>query len=706
MKSVRLPAISGLRLRSKIATAAAVGCILLLSLGWSRPKVPKKIKASANPAAYTPFSRPLSEDEMVRHALDRLTFGPRPGEVERLRETDLHKWAETQLQPERLAENPELEGRLAPLESVRMGIHDTYAHYPPPQAIAAVARGRGQLPEDPELRTLVMRLAERYLKRKEAKAAIAAAEGAAAMAGGTKPEAAIANPNELSDLDLRVNLREILNDDQIATLKAGKPDAKAQVLASIPPERRLDFAWALRPQQRQQLVALAPVELRRTLLMATQPQNVVTNDLAEAKVLRATYSNRQFQELLTDFWFNHFNVFINKGADHYLVPTYERESIRPHVLGKFRTLLTATAQSPAMLFYLDNWQSVSSEAAAAQARNRPNTQRRGLNENYGRELLELHTLGVDGGYTQKDVIEVARCFTGWTIAKARKGGGFEYNDRVHDKGEKVVLGHKIAAGGGMDDGLKVINILSRHPATAHFISLKLAQRFVADDPPPSLVNRMSETFRKSDGDLRSVVSVMVESPEFWSQGAYATKIKTPFEMVVSALRATNADVTSAFALSNELNRLGQPLYRKVEPSGYPSANAGWVSSAGLLDRMNFALALTHNRVNGVKIDVHAWQDGAAKDPMLLARRLLMTDPSAPTKSAIEKMLADPELQKQLAAKGLRTTDSSGTAKSAEVPLSFSAAPCGLCASNAKAGPPQIPSLVAGLTIGSPEFQRR
>jgi uncharacterized protein (DUF1800 family) len=233
-----------------------------------------------------------------------------------------------------------------------------------------------------------------------------------------------------------------------------------------------------------------------------------------------------------------------------------------------------------------------------------------LNENYGRELLELHTLGVDGGYTQKDVIEVARCFTGWTIARPGQGGEFEYNDKIHDKGQKVVLGHVIPEG-GMDDGLKVLDILAHHRSTAHFISLKLAQRFVADDPPPSLVTRMADTFTKSDGDLRQVVRTMITSPEFWSQGAYNAKIKAPFEMVVSALRATNADVSSAFVLSNELQKLGEPLYRKIEPTGYSSANAEWVSSAGLLERMNFALALARNRIPGIEVHLPGLVAGLA-----------------------------------------------------------------------------------------------
>ncbi len=555
------------------------------------------------------------------------------------------------------------------------------------------------MPEDPELRAIVVKLADRYLQKRDA-----ASDPAAVPARGTqlpgapagtvnlntpadmqkadiqKPGAeqksqAAQNPNDDSDLNLKIKLTDILTPEQINTLRFGKPDEKRELLASLPPEKRLDFVWALRPQQRQQLFVLAPVDLRRQLMLSVNPQNVVATDLTEGKLLRAIYSTHQLQELLVDFWYNHFNVFFGKGGDRFMIPTYEREAIRPHVFGKFYDLLLETAKSPAMLFYLDNWQSVSPDAD--QRRFRPVNQKnkRGLNENYGRELLELHTLGVDGGYTQKDVIEVARCFTGWTIAGPRKGSGFEYNDKVHDKGQKVVLGHVIPAGGGMNDGMKVLEILAHHPSTAHHISLKLAQRFVADNPPPSLVNRMAETFTTTDGDLRQVMATMFSSPEFWSQGAYDAKVKEPLEMVVSAIRATNADVTSAFVLGNELQKLGEPLYRKQEPTGYSSANAEWVSSAGLLERMNFGLALAHNRVPGVKVDIAAWETMAQKDPMDLARSILEQNPSAQTSAAIEKALNNPDLQKQLA-------------------------------ESAKAGPPQLPSVVAGLVIGSPEFQRR
>ncbi len=659
-------------------------------LVWAA-KQPKKIKATANPPQYAAFSKLLTADQQAYHALERLTFGARPGDLDQLKTIGLHRWLDQQLHPERAPENPTLEQRLAPLESLRLNIRETYIHYPSPQMIAAIARGKGQLPEDPELRAIAVRLAERYLERKNEANTQAAAvsmpvrqlEGAPAgtlslntpadMQKQLEQKSQPTDPNDTSDLELRVKLTDVLNPQQIDTLKNGKPDEKRALLASLPADKQQDFVWALRPRQRQQLFAFAPVSLRRQLMLTVSPQNVVATDLTEGKLLRAIYSNHQLAESMVDFWYNHFNVFINKGADRYLVPTYERDAIRPHIFGRFYDLLLETAKSPAMLFYLDNAESVSPEAAERLERN--NRKHRGLNENYGRELLELHTLGVDGGYTQKDVIDVARCFTGWTISHPRRGGVFEYNDKVHDKGQKVVLGHVIPAGGGMNDGLKVLDILAHHPSTAHFISLKLAKKFVADDPPPSLVNRMAQTFLKSDGDIREVISVMVNSPEFWSEGAYRAKVKTPFEMVVSAVRATNADVSSAFLIAGELQKLGEPLYRKVEPTGYSSANAEWVSSAGLLDRMNFALALAHNRVPGVKVNIDEWQNLAQKDPLDLAKLILQSDPSEQTRAAITKMLSDPELQKQLAV-------------------------------NAKAGPPQMPSLVAGLALGSPEFQRR
>jgi uncharacterized protein (DUF1800 family) len=278
------------------------------------------------------------------------------------------------------------------------------------------------------------------------------------------------------------------------------------------------------------------------------------------------------------------------------------------VLGKFRDLLEATAKSPAMLFYLDNWESVGPSTPQAQRvvqAQRGVRVRRGLNENYGRELLELHTLGVDGGYTQKDVTEVARCFTGWTIDRPQFGGKFLFNPRMHDQGEKTVLGVKIPAGGGMSDGGKVLDIVARHPSTAHFVSWKLAERFVADDPPASLVDRMAQTFLKTGGDLRAVIETMVDSREFWSEGAYRTKMKSPFEMVASAVRAIDGDVDFAEPLVDQVARMGEPLYRKLEPTGYSNSSKQWINSADLMARFNFAVNLAGNKIPGVKVEAPA-----------------------------------------------------------------------------------------------------
>lgn len=391
------------------------------------------------------------------------------------------------------------------------------------------------------------------------------------------------------------------------------------------------------------------------------PQQLLARDLQEGKLYRAVYSNRQLEEVLTDFWFNHFNVFLNRGADRFLTTAYERDAIRPHVLGKFRELLQATAQDPAMLFYLDNWQSASPDAPMPRRAKAGKSQAgkgktRGLNENYARELLELHTLGVDGGYTQQDIVEVARCFTGWTIAKPYEGATFTFNERLHDNGQKTVLGKVIPAGGGIGDGLKVLDILSAHPSTAMFISRKLAQRFVSDTPPDSLVRSMAETFRKTDGDLRRVMQTMVASPAFWSEDAYRAKVKTPFEMVVSALRATRADVHSAHSAVAKIAELGQPLYRKQEPTGYSNTTEEWVNSGALLARMNFALALAKNELPGVTVDTSRFSE----DLDSTARALLFVPPSEQTRSAIERGLSE-------------TKD---------------------------------PATIAGLLLGSPEFQRK
>ena len=431
------------------------------------------------------FQLKLAKDKQAEHALDRLTFGARPGDVAAVQQLGVQKWIDRQLHPQSIPENPKLEERLAAMKTLSLSPAELVEQYPPPQ-----------------------------LQKKKGE---------------------------------------------------GKP---------------ADAAAAKRP-------------------VAT-----VQRELAEQKLDRAVMSERQLAEVLTDFWFNHFNVFLDKGPVRYLTTSYERDAIRPHVLGKFRDLLRATAEHPAMLYYLDNWQSTVPGSGAGGKR------ARGLNENYGRELLELHTLGVDGGYTQQDVIETARCFTGWTIRNEEArgirrlgvwGGSFHFEPRMHDRGEKTVLGVRIPAGGGKEDGLRVLEIVARHPSTARFISRKLAMRFVADEPPVALVERMAKTFTKTDGDLRAVMRTMLESKEFWSEGAYKSKLKSPLELVASALRATGSEVRNGAALAGVLQQMGQPLYRKQEPTGYSNNGEDWVSSNALLARMNFAVALRKDRVPGVKV---------------------------------------------------------------------------------------------------------
>ena len=365
---------------------------------------------------------------------------------------------------------------------------------------------------------------------------------------------------------------------------------------------------------------------------------VPMDELGEQKILRAVYSPRQLEEVLVDFWFNHFNVFAGKGPVRGYLTEYERDAIRPHVLGRFRDLLGAVAKSPAMLFYLDNWQSVDPQAAedmtrrldrigdGGSVRGRIGRRRleqrmgakatpeaiaqvkqrmpRGLNENYARELMELHTLGVAGGYTQADVVEVARAFTGWTIRGPRQGGGYAFDARRHAKGPKTVLGTTIDAG-GEGDGQAVLDLLAAHPSTATFIATKLARRFVADEPPPALVKRAAATFTSSRGDLRAVVRTILTSPEFLGAEARRAKVKTPFEFAVSALRVTRAEVADASAVVQQVRALGMPLYFAQPPTGYADTADAWVNTGALVGRMNFAVDLTANRVSGVRVDLAA-----------------------------------------------------------------------------------------------------
>lgn len=347
-------------------------------------------------------------------------------------------------------------------------------------------------------------------------------------------------------------------------------------------------------------------------------------ELASSRVARAVTSERQLEEVLVDFWENHFSVFAGKDRTRYFLNEYDAQTIRPHAMGKFRDLLGAVAKSPAMLYYLDNWQSVADSgrpvlqpvnarvaqrrAAAVRqaAQQRPQLaalaqRKRGLNENYARELMELHTLGVDGGYTQRDVIEVARALTGWTLDRGIQGGEFVFRPQVHDAGAKVILGHAFPAGRGQDEGEAVLDLLARHPKTAEFIATKLARRFVSDTPPAALVARAAATFRRTDGDIREVVRTIVTSPEFFATTAYRAKVKSPFELVTSALRAMNAAPDATPRTSQLVSRLGQPTFGHQAPNGYPETGDSWMNTGAILNRINFGLAVASGRVPGVRL---------------------------------------------------------------------------------------------------------
>ncbi len=437
----------------------------------------------------------------------------------------------------------------------------------------------------------------------------------------------------------RIGIRAYL-DEQLAP----------QAIADGAVEEKVAGLKTIRMSSRELYEAYPPANVVKERGMAMNPMNaprVVIFELQQARLVRAAESARQLYELMVDFWSNHFNVFAGKGADRWLMTSYDRDTIRPHVFGKFRDLLRATAESPAMLFYLDNWLSVSPNGAAR--RMAANPRRRGINENYAREIMELHTLGVDGGYRQQDVHEVARCFTGWTVRRPRGEAEFYFEPRLHDLGAKTVLGTPIPAGGGMEDGLKVIDLLARHPATARFIARKIVRRLVADDPPSALVDGAAETFRRTDGDIRAVIRSIVEAPEFFSPGVYQAKVKKPLEYLASSLRLLEAEIKVTPQLLRYLARMGEPLFLAQPPTGHPDVGSSWISPDMLLTRMNFAADLAGNRINGTRppapvADAQSLTRLVAPDALSAATRAALAETAGADGLAL--LLAAPEFQRR------------------------------------------------------------
>ncbi len=654
-----------------ISLAAAAGIFILAAATIATPYLlaakDKKDSKGKPPSAEMKGipSTDLTGDEAILHALNRLGFGPRPGDLERVKEMGLQKWIDRQLHPDSIDDSA-LDARLERFPTLKMSSAQLLEEFPAPRV---AARREGITPEE---------------YRKEQQDQIRAAQQSTPSSdvpSEKQSDTQMADPHGMPNFEA--------NDmDPNANPGKAKGEGKGQG----------GFG--------NQMFNYENIHA---------PQRIVA-ELSMAKVTRAVYSERQLQEMMVDFWYNHFNVYAAKGADRWLITEYEREAIRPHAMGKFRDLLEATAKSPAMLFFLDNWLSADPLAwqklqQEQQERremrgggfgvgpfgrpripqgqpvpngnpNDPNAntkqkQERGLNENYGRELMELHTLGVDGGYTQDDVINVAKAFTGWSIRQPRRNPEFFFEERLHDNSVKTVLGHKIHEG-GMKDGEEVLDILARDPHTARHISFELAQRFVSDNPSDALVDRMTQTFLKSDGDIREVLHTMIYSSEFWSKDAYRAKIKTPFELVVSAARAVGTETQIPLMLVQWANRIGEPLYQCEPPNGYSDIADAWVNTGALLNRMNFSLALASNRLRGAQVSIEflLGNDTAADPHATLDRAIdsfLGGRASEQTRQTLEKQLDDPQILQASLDDPVRQVNA---------------------------------AMIAGLVLGSPEFQRR
>ena len=600
-----------MRLRIILSAAA-----LLYAPGGIAAQVSQREPA---PRAIDHAVRELPADQQIIHALSRLTFGPRPGDVLQVRAIGLDNWIAQQLYPERI-NDAATEAFIARYPTINRDQNDLLRQY-----------------------------LEQQRQRREA--------------------------------------------------QRNRSDTPATAADSMAMRREM--------QQRNNLT-----------------RRVVT-ELQSSRVARAVASERQLQEVMTDFWHNHFSIFAQKGqVQPYYLIDFDRNVIRPNSLGKFRELLGAVARSPAMLFYLDNARSMADSTRptlAPEGRRRTRARRRpGLNENYGRELLELHTLGVDGGYTQQDVIDVARAFTGWTIRPPQEGGGFIFRPQVHDAGEKIVLGHRLAAGRGMEDGEDVLDILAKSPATARFIATKLARRLVSDTPPQSVVDRAAAVFLRTDGDIREVVRAIVASPEFFSRQAFRSKVKSPFELVVSTARALNAQPDSTPRTAQIIAYLGQPVFGHQAPNGWPETGEPWMNTGAILNRINFGMAAAAGRLPGTSIRALPALDAVRSAPRetqvdvvvaSLLNGMVSPDTRAVLRSGDHPMLGatgQSGMTDIVSESGAATSTDMTTQPDMSLGSQNAGGRSAAMQRRAIGNLPPLKGLpqIVGLALGSPEFQRR
>jgi uncharacterized protein (DUF1800 family) len=611
---------------------ASTGVIRSLAFALSFVLVTGQLLAAGAQRSQKLKLHQMSGDQRIIHVLSRLTFGARPGDFERVKAMGVEAFINQQLDPDSLDVGG-VSARLKKLPTLGLATPVIIEQYTPPKPAAVPSPVPAKSPDN----------------------------------ATTSPQKLIAQNSlaQTPQMSANANAASMQSEMQM--------EAKKEEAGRLP------------------AVQATP----KPTPLAKNPQMVVT-ELQRAKLLRAVYSERQLYELMVDFWENHFSIFANKDDDRYLLTGYDREAIRPFAMGRFRDLLGATAHSPAMLFYLDNWRSSVPRPYAA-TKTKPAGIDGGLNENYARELMELHTLGVDGGYTQKDVQEIARCFTGWTIQKPNEQGLFLYRPGLHDDGEKIVLGHRILSGGGIADGERVLDILATHPATARFIATKLARRFIGDEPPQSIVDRAAAVFLKTDGSIRETLRAIVTSPEFFSQPSYRAKMRSPFEYVAAAMRALSAETDADRPVLDAIGRMGQPVFGRITPDGYADRADQWLSSGAMIARFNFASALAGNRIKGTKIDVPRLLSGVdeAKKDSVAAKFISLTvsgDLSNGTRAVLEKTLLP-----ESAAGPVTPAANPG----ANVPVGFAAG-----APMKSPTPASYVTELITLLIGSPEFQHR
>jgi uncharacterized protein (DUF1800 family) len=731
------------------ALVAGVLCVLMVGQ-------PVVAAAAVSKKTVVASTQQIQSEQRVLHALNRFTFGPRPGDIAAVQAMGLKRWFEQQLNPSSIDDSA-LETRLEMFPAMKMEQAEMIRRYPSPQVLRQMIAKNMPLPSDPVEHAIYVDEIAFYKAAKAKQEAKQAAEGLDANKGGDGEMMAPAMTKGVEEsqdktalpgdgVDPAVPAMAVHEEQFYSGLEAVKilnlpPDERMRRILAMPPSELIAFRRSLSQAELAEAAeGLSPMQ-RETLAALQGSPRMIGAELLQSRMLRDVYSERQLEAVMTDFWLNHFNVYVKKNQNEpYMLPAYERETIRPHALGQFEDLLVATAKSPAMLMYLDNWQSIGPDSIAAKNGGRfaqyaqnPQVKQalkdRGLNENYARELMELHTLGVQcevsadrpvsmldkacgQGYTQQDVTQVAKVLTGWTIDQPFRSGGYQFEPRRHEPGTKTVLGKTIGES-GENEGMQVLHMLATSPATAKFISTKLAVRFVSDTPPLALVDRMAKAFLDSNGDIKTVLRTMFDSPEFWSPEVYRAKMKTPEEFVISAVRASGADVKNAIPLVQSLEKLGMPLYGMQTPNGYSWMAETWVNTGDLVSRMNFALGLSSDRVPGVQTDWNRLlgQTRAGAEQVALTQG----DAAAAKEAKLEMLLLGQAVSERTRSTVLQQFQNQGMQQQAErdfsirpndfEPMSQVLNPAALRQQNR---PPldREAAMMAGLLLGSPEFQRR